>query len=186
MDNPTPIRINEISTKQMLELLANDRRRFTIFYLAQHGVGRSRQLGDIAERVAAWENDAPIAKLSRRQRKRVYDSLQQHHIPALAEQNVVQYDPENCTLVLTPRGITLANQIDRFRTENVRWWQFNFGLGLVGLVIAFLHLFGIFTVISPLASLLGISIGIVVSTIVHFSDLPARFRSSEKPPTVQD
>jgi len=39
---------------------------------------------DIAEQLAAWENDVEIPEVTYKQRKRVYTALHQSHLPKLA------------------------------------------------------------------------------------------------------
>lgn len=47
---------------------------------------------DIAEEIAAWENDIPVDQLRSSQRQRVYISLYQSHLPKLADYDVIEYN----------------------------------------------------------------------------------------------
>lgn len=64
----------------------------TLRYLVDAG---QTDLGEIADQVAAWEHDTTIDELPAKQRKRVYISLYQSHLPTLAEHGVVEYDQDS-------------------------------------------------------------------------------------------
>lgn len=99
-----------LSTEERFDLLSNDKRRYTIQYLAQNG--ENATLGDLADRLTALENggDGDDASLDRR--KSVYTSLQQLHLPRLAEAGVVQYDASDGTVELGPTGKDLYEHLD--------------------------------------------------------------------------
>lgn len=177
---------DDLSTKQIFELLANDRRRFTVFYLGQRGTDSPESLGSIAKTVAAWENDVPVADVSRRQRKRVYDSLQQHHVQAFADQGIVTYDPKENTLALTETGDLLLDYLEFDQSKSIPWNRLNLGLGLIGVIIAVLHIGDIMTVVPPLVTLFGISIGIAVASLMQVWGVPGRLGDASKPPTVRE
>jgi hypothetical protein len=71
-------------------LLSNGRRRAVMRYLLD--VEESAELGTLAEHVAAIENDCEPEALSSDDRKRVYISLYQGHMPKLAKHDLVDYD----------------------------------------------------------------------------------------------
>lgn len=85
----------ELSSDDIFHLLQTNRRRDTIRYLLEEeGAVKMR---DVAEYVAARENDTTIAELSSTERQRVYIPLYQSHLPKLDEEGVVEYNQ--------PRGI---------------------------------------------------------------------------------
>jgi hypothetical protein len=177
---------DELSATQMFDLLGNDRRRFAIFYLYKQGTNGSETLGEIATTVASWENDVPVAEVSRRQRKRVYDALQQHHVPALVDHGIVVYDPEAGTVELTETGASLGRYLDFDQSKTFPWHQLNLGLGLLGAIIALLHLVDILTVIPAFVSLFGLSLGITLVSLMQLWGVPSRFGLTAKPPDVRD
>lgn len=79
-----------LSKDEMFELLKNRRRRDALRYLAE-GDGEST-LSDLAERIAAKENDVEVHALSSAQRKRVYIGLYQCHLPKLADAGIVDFE----------------------------------------------------------------------------------------------
>jgi len=88
----------ELSLDTTFELLKNRRRRRVLEHLRANG-GEST-LSDLAEHIAALENDVEVAQLSSDQRKRVYIGLYQCHLPKLDGAGVVDYDKNRGTVVL--------------------------------------------------------------------------------------
>ena len=60
----------------------------------------SASLGELAEHVAAKENDIDRSELSSTQRKRVYIGLYQCHLPKMDDLDVVDYDQDRGTVEL--------------------------------------------------------------------------------------
>lgn len=83
--NGTSLPIDEV-----FALLRNERRRNVLHYLAAHDNPVS--LSDLAEQLAAWENDKPVAHLRSDERKRVYVGLYQVHLPKMADADVVEFN----------------------------------------------------------------------------------------------
>lgn len=80
------------SIDDVLHILQNERRRYTIFYL-KHVDGKV-DLGHLSEQVAAWENNVHPDKLTSKQRKRVYIALYQNHLSRMEEDGIVEYNSE--------------------------------------------------------------------------------------------
>jgi DNA-binding transcriptional ArsR family regulator len=70
--------------------LSNRRRRLVVRYLLSGH--ETVEVRDLARAIAARENDIPEAELSYKQRKRVYTSLHQTHLPKLDEAGFVTYE----------------------------------------------------------------------------------------------
>lgn len=85
----------------VFHLLQNGRRRAVLRYLAEREEERF-VMRDVAEAVAAWENDTTIQQLTSAERQRVYISLYQSHLPKLAEHGVIDYDQDRGTIEPTP------------------------------------------------------------------------------------
>lgn len=87
-----------VTEDDLLKALSNRRRRQVLAYLLA-GDGSSTA-GELAEHIAAEENDTSVDRLSSYQRKRVYVSLYQNHLPVLDDANVVEYDHDRKTVAL--------------------------------------------------------------------------------------
>lgn len=91
-----------LSKDTVFEALTNSRRRATLYYLDENG-GASN-IGDLAEHIAAAENDISVPELTSAQRKRVYIGLYQCHLPKLDEMGIVEFDKHRGTVALEPDG----------------------------------------------------------------------------------
>lgn len=80
-----------ISEDDIFEVLYNRRRRQVITYLQE--CGGTATASELAEHIAAEENGVNVAQLSSSERKRVYVSLYQNHLPVMDDANVIEYDP---------------------------------------------------------------------------------------------
>jgi len=85
-----------LAANDVLEALSNRRRREVLRRLAgapddDPGV----PLGELADHVAAIENDTSIKELSKQQRKNAYVGLYQSHIPTLERLDIVAVDEAN-------------------------------------------------------------------------------------------
>jgi hypothetical protein len=80
---------------QTFELLKNQRRRYVLEYLEAEGEPVS--LSELAEQIAAWENDKEVRLISSSERKRVYVGLYQCHLPKMDDMGAISFNK--------PRGI---------------------------------------------------------------------------------
>lgn len=81
---------DEFTKDDMFHLLQNSRRRGVLRYL-RGSEGRVR-MRDVAEQVAAWENDTTVKQLSSKERQRVYIALYQRHLDSLDKEGVIDYN----------------------------------------------------------------------------------------------
>lgn len=81
----------DLSLDAVFQLLADQRRRYALVCLEEHG---SLALSDLAEEIARRENGARIPDLAEEEVLRVYMSLWHSHIPRFETHDVVEYDQE--------------------------------------------------------------------------------------------
>lgn len=98
----TPPEGSDLPRDVVFGLLSTERRRRLLRYLDEEG--SQTTLGEVAEHVAAAENDVDVAHLSSDQRKRVYVGLYQCHLPKLDDAGVIEYDRERGTIELLGRA----------------------------------------------------------------------------------
>lgn len=77
-----------LSVETIFGLLAAPQRRYTLYCLYLNV--SPMHLSDVAEQVAAWEDDAPGADIPD-ERLYIYNDLYHTHVPKLAENNVIAY-----------------------------------------------------------------------------------------------
>ncbi|WP_138004745.1 DUF7344 domain-containing protein [Halalkalirubrum salinum] len=124
----------EISRNTIFQMLGNERRRLTINYLKQlEGQGTVR---DIAEHVAAWENGIETVEVTYKQRKRVYTSLYQSHLPKLASAGLINYDKNRGTVSLTDKISEVDIYLETVSKNEISWSEFYLGLGGVFMALA--------------------------------------------------
>ncbi len=87
-----------LSDDEVFEILYSSLRRDLITYLQEQG-GTST-VSDIAEYLAAKENDTTVHQLSSYDRKRVYIGLYQNHLPKMDDLGVIDYDKNRGTVRL--------------------------------------------------------------------------------------
>jgi DNA-binding transcriptional ArsR family regulator len=92
---------------QTFETLSNPRRREALRYLRTREDDNPVSIRDLAEQIAAWENDLPTVEVTYKQRKRVYTSLYQSHLPRLHRYGFIEYDADRGTIELTPQAEAL-------------------------------------------------------------------------------
>lgn len=122
-----------ISEDQGYDLLSNHRRRYALHYLQNNG--QQTTLGDLSEQIAAWENEIDLAEISADERKRVYTSLQQIHLPRMDEMGAVEYDDRAGVVELGPAAEELDVYMEVVRGRDVPWSLVYVGLGVVNLVL---------------------------------------------------
>jgi len=118
-----------LSTDEAFELLSNRRRRYTIHYLK--GEEGDTELGTLSRQVAAWENSTTPVEVTAAQRKRVYTSLQQFHLPKLDEKGVVAYDERGSEVALTPAAEDLDVYLEVVEGRDIPWSEYYLGLAAV-------------------------------------------------------
>ncbi|WP_255170674.1 DUF7344 domain-containing protein [Natrononativus amylolyticus] len=116
---------------EIFDLLSNHRRRYAIHYCKREG--EAVTLGDLAEHVAAWELDKEVQELTSAERKRVYTSLQQTHLPTLERAGMVVFD--NRTIELTEDADELEVYLDVVPGDSVPWGVYYLGLSALGFVV---------------------------------------------------
>jgi len=100
----------EVTRDVVFSTLSNHRRRLTIRYL--RAVDEPVAVRDLARRVAAWENEIDEDELSYKQRKRVYTSLHQTHLPKLDDAGFATYDRNRGQVILEDRAAELYPYLD--------------------------------------------------------------------------
>ncbi|WP_458189729.1 DUF7344 domain-containing protein [Haladaptatus sp. NG-WS-4] len=102
-ESPEPL-----SRDKIFHILQTQRRRFALRYLKD--TDGPVEMRDIAEQVAAWENNTTVRALSSNQRQRVYIALYQSHLPKLDNEGIIEYNKSRGVVERGP----LADQFDPY------------------------------------------------------------------------
>lgn len=134
-----------------------------LYYLRENG--GSATVKELAEQIAALENDLEVGELQHQQQKRVYVSLYQTHVPKLEETGIIEYDESQGMVRLTAR----AGEFDSYLTtdsESEYPWQFHyFGLAMVGGLLFVLSSVGV----PGFAALSTVWLGVVLMALFALS-----------------
>lgn len=130
-----------LSLDLVFEILKNSRRREVIHYLRDHEADERVSLGELAEHVAAIENDTTTDQLTSSQRKRVYVGLYQCHLPKMDDMGVVDFNQDRGHVALAPQSACLTEYLDRPTAEvGTRWYRYYSAISTVGIAILGLSL----------------------------------------------
>jgi hypothetical protein len=154
-----------LSQDTAFDILSSPRRRYVLYYLRQ--TDEPVDLTNLAEHVAAWENETDPDSLTDQQRKRVYVSLYQTHIPKLDDAGVVSYDGDAGTVELAPG----ATRIDEYLTQSENgppWQAIYFAEVIVGAVALVLTIYGAFGPVSEALVGLLVVVTFALTTVAQY------------------
>ena len=158
---------SELPLDVIFELLKNQRRRHLLRYLDERD-GKV-PLGELAEHVAALENDTTVNALTSGQRKRVYVGLYQCHLPKMDDAGVIDFNRDRGLIELNESAAQLDAYLDE-DTETERAWH-NYYLGLT---VAGGLLYGSsYAVLSPThvvttGAVVGLLVAIAACSVAHY------------------
>jgi hypothetical protein len=200
----------ELTRDEIFDVLSNSRRRYALHHLrrranehdgngigiangrwsgngtgAGNGNGREVALSDLAEQVAAWETGRTVEDLSAAERKRVYTSLQQFHLPRLDEQGIVEYDHRAGVVSLGTAMADVDVYLDVVPRKDIPWSLYYLGLSAVSVVLVGGVALGVppFDLLGPSVWGVFLATTLLVSSLVHFYDTRRmKLGASDVPP----
>ncbi|EMA50258.1 DUF7344 domain-containing protein [Halococcus thailandensis] len=170
-----------LSRDALFDVLSNHRRRYALHSLKQHE--RTANIGDLAEQVAAWENDVPRVDLSAAERKRVYTALQQFHLPKMDSAGVIEFDDARGTVSLTAAADGLDVYLDVVGEDDIPWSRYYLGLSAMALAgVGGVWLTG-FELVPELAWAALVAGVVFLSALVHsYYDRRMQLGAADTPP----
>ncbi|MFC7213239.1 ArsR family transcriptional regulator [Saliphagus sp. GCM10025334] len=156
-----------LSKDVIFELLKNRRRREVLAYLLE--AEETVTLGELAEQIAAWENDTDVNALSSDQRKRVYVALYQTHLPKMDDAGIVDYDQDRGLITLADNADLLVMYLDTDTHRRERWDRWYAAMSVVGAVVLAAGLLGVPGISAiPLSALAGVIVAAFLAvSFVH-------------------
>jgi hypothetical protein len=155
-DEPVP----ELPLDQVFEILKNRRRRTVLQYLEDRD--EPVPLGEIAEHVAADENDTTVAQVTSKERKCAYVGLYQCHLPKMDDMDIVEFNQNRGHVSAGPNAGQLKQYLD-WEAQNRRPWPLLYGavsgtgFGLVALTAVFTGI-GVAPLVVSMLVLVAISV----------------------------
>ncbi|WP_154658626.1 DUF7344 domain-containing protein [Halopiger djelfimassiliensis] len=168
---------------EVFEVLRNQRRRYVLHFLKQDG--QPVELGDLAQQVAAWEYQTTLDGVTPAQRKRVYTTLQQTHLPKMDEAGILEFDSDEGVIRPTDRTRDISVYLEIVPGREFAWRELYLSLGAISsaLVAAlWLEIYPM-TLLSNLAWTGIIAATVTVTAIVHiYHERNMRLGHGDQPP----
>jgi hypothetical protein len=130
----------ELPLDQVFEIVKNERRRLAIDFLEQRD--GEVKLGELAEHVAALENDTTVEAISSKERKRVYVGLYQCHLPKMDDLDIVEFNQNRGLVRLGPNAPQLDPYIGTDDEVGIDWPKVYLGFSAVGGLLLVASLLG--------------------------------------------
>jgi hypothetical protein len=115
----------------VFEILKNKRRRLVLRFVKEQD-DESVDLGELAEHVAALENDKSVSGLTSGERKRVYVGLYQCHLPKMDDADIVEFDRNRGTIELGECADQLEEYLDNQSSDETVWPRYYLSITLIG------------------------------------------------------
>ena len=174
---------NPLSKGEIFEVLRNQRRRYVLQYLKQDD--RPVELGDLAQQVAAWEYETSLEEVSPEQRKRVYTTLQQTHLPKMDAAGILRFDSDAGVIEATDRTSDLNVYLEIVPGREFAWRELYLSLGAIGCALVAALWLGIypFTLVPELAwaGLISLTVAVTASAHIYY-ERNMRLGYGEEPP----
>jgi VIT1/CCC1 family predicted Fe2+/Mn2+ transporter len=138
----------DVSRAELFDSLCNVRRLHVLDYLSERGP--EAELGTLVDHVAAAEYEKARSAVSRPERRRVYVSLYQTHLPKLEEQGLIEWDRDENRIRLVARRSVDAI-LDSGEPEPTPWYRYYLGLSVASGALFALVLGGVepFAAVAP-------------------------------------
>lgn len=142
-----------LTSDDIFEILSNHRRRMVLHLLQERE--DEIQVKQLAEAVAAMENGVSVEELTSQQRKRVYVSLYQTHLPKMAELSLIDYDRDDGTVRLSGRSADINRYLSGETEETEPWKLPALVLAVIAGTLAVLSLIDTTTVEAAIVLVIG-------------------------------
>ncbi len=174
-DESTPPDGASLSRDTVFQTLSNRRRRRALRYLIQHRNDETVRMRDLSEWIAAEENGVSRGQVTYKQRKRVYTSLYQSHLPALHRDGIVDYDRARGTVSLTPVATEFDTYLETTSEKDRSWRTYWLGLGVTAVTASVVAWLGIVPALSSASHLVAVAISLALfASAVVFASVGGR------------
>lgn len=167
-----------MSKDEVFEMLQNERRRRILRYLLD--ADDVMTIGELAERIAAVENDTTVAALNSTQRKRVYVALYQTHLPKMDDVGVIDYDRDRGRVRIADNADLLTFYLDERSDGGDDWYRRYLTLSVLGAALVVVgYALGGSGLLGPALALLVVGLFLCVSIIHMYSHWRERAGTEE-------
>jgi hypothetical protein len=171
----------------MFEILSNQRRRSVIHYLKQ--CSDPVELRELSAQLAAWETGKPIDQLGGTERKRIYTSLQQFHLPKMHANDVIEFSDKQGVVELTATADSLDVYLDVVRQDDIPWSRYYAGLSALSVSLTIGVWFGVYplSVLPDVSWVAFMATLFAISSLAHvYENRQTRLGSDGPPPDLKE
>ncbi|QSW98039.1 DUF7344 domain-containing protein [Haloterrigena alkaliphila] len=172
-----------LSKGEIFEVLRNQRRRYVLQYLKQDS--RPVELGDLAQQVAAWEYETTLEEVTPEQRKRVYTTLQQTHLPKMDTAGILEFDSDAGVIRGTDRARDISVYLEIVPGHEFAWRELYLSLGAISSALVAALWLDIYplTVLSDLTWTAVIAVTFTLTAALHiYHERNMRLGHGDQPP----
>lgn len=161
-------RASELSLDEIFGVLSNERRRHAFRYL-QRNCDRQVKLDELVDYITAQENDICVDAIDYKQRKRVYTTLRQTHLPKMNDCGLIDYDRDRGTIEFNDSAEEVGMYLEYVPKNVISWCYYYLGLSIVLCTILALMWMNVY----PFGGLSGLAFGVIaiaaigLTAIVH-------------------
>ncbi len=178
--------VDSLSKGETFEVLRNQRRRYVLQYLKQDD--GQVALGDLAQQVAAWEYQTTLEAVTPEQRKRVYTTLQQTHLPKMDAAGILRFDSDAGIIEATELTSDLNVYLEIVPGSEFAWRELYLSLGAIGCALVaalWLEIYPL-TLVSATAWAGIISLTVTVTATAHiYYERNMRLGHGDQPPELR-
>ncbi len=157
-----------LSEQDVFEVLSNQRRRHAVDTLKRNDHDQM-ELGELAEEIAAIENDSTVDQISYAERKSVYTALQQSHLPKMDDAGIVEFNKNRGTVTPTPALEDVEVYLEVVQGQDIPWSEYYLGLSGVGAALTTAAWVDVwpFAMLPELGVAVVLVVAFLVSAVVH-------------------
>ncbi|SMO50761.1 hypothetical protein SAMN06264867_10371 [Halorubrum cibi] len=158
---------NHIPTDEVFALLSNGRRRHVLRFLRRND--GEIKLRELATAIAAEENGLDPVEVTYTQRKRLYTSLYQSHLPRMERSGVVEYDRNSGLVSLAPAADDFEAYLEVVGENEFTWSEFYLGLTALFVAITLAYATGTppFAALGPAVVMAAMTALLLVAAVAH-------------------
>ncbi|MFC5277889.1 hypothetical protein ACFPM1_03780 [Halorubrum rubrum] len=158
---------DHIPTDEVFALLSNGRRRHVLRFLRRNG--GEIKLRELATVIAAEENGVEPVEVTYTQRKRLYTSLYQSHLPRMERSGVIEYDRNSGLVTLAAAAGDFDAYLEVVGENEFTWSEFYLGLTGLFAVVTLAYATGTppFATLGPAAVMTAMTVLLLVAAVAH-------------------
>lgn len=164
-----PDRPSAVEAEDAFDVLSNRRRRMVVRILGEASPTETIDVDYLSRQIAAWEEETSIDGIDYADRKSVYTSLQQLHLPAMDEAGVVDFDERAGTITATEETKGYTVYLEVVNEEDVPWHGYYLGLAAISgaLLVPIALDVAPFDQLSALTVYAFLTVSLLASAIAH-------------------